>query len=252
MKIKRKDLNILIESLLTGQYESKSTLIEGVDDWAAKNALLLYVENTDEATLKSKIRKLLGPSSKDGIYAKYYKNSKVLIDEAFKRVEWWYSKFTELIDKSMLTRAITLFFDDREKFYDEVLAWINKHYDKLYKGYIKSFSDEELRNLVLSIYSLHNLDRNDYDDEEEYNDDLEFKEMIENYDRNELEEDFMDDVINKPVVFSDDGTPENAKGRLELSPKSDILKGFEGFKKKASDDGILSIIIKGIYSFIAG
>lgn len=251
MRIKRRDLSILIEHLLIGQNESKSTIIEGIADYAAKKALLTYVENTDEATLKSKIRELLGPSSKDGIYAKYYKNRKVLIDEAFKRVEWWFSKFAQLIDKSMLTRAITLFFDDREKFYDEVLAWINKHYDKLYKGYIKSFSDEELRNLVLSIYDVHkDLDRNDYDDEEEYNDDLEFKEMIENYDRNELEEDFMDQVINKPVVFSGDG--KNAKGRLALNPKSKVLKGYETFKKKASDDGILSIIIKGIYSFIAG
>ncbi len=257
MKLTRKQLDNLIENLL---YDHPRLIKEGIGimDYAAKEALLLYIQNTDEGTIKGKIRKLIGPETKAGIYGEYYKNSKILIDEAFKRVEWWFKNITEHIDKNMLIEAITLFFDDREKFYEEVLAWINKYYDKLYNAYIKSFTDEELNDIVLSRWDLYDsIDRNDYDEEEDYNDDVDLKMTIKEQDRGESEKDFMDLVINKPVVYSDDGIQDpdkikkEAKGRLALQPKSEIVKGFSGFKDKVSDDGVFSIIIKGIYSFIA-
>jgi hypothetical protein len=254
MKLTIKQLDKLIENLL---YDHPRLIKEGIIDSAAKNALLVYIENTDEGTIKGKIRKLIGPETKAGIYGEFYKNSKILIDEAFNRVEWWFKNISAHVDKSMLIKAITLFFDDREKFYDEVLAWINTHYDNLYQDYIKSFTDDKLNDIVLSRWDLYdNIDRNDYDDEEEYNDDVDLKQTIKEQDRDESEKDFMDLVINEPVVYSDEGIQDPnkikkaAKGRLALQPKSEVLKGFESFKSKVSDDGVFSIIIAGIWDFI--
>ena len=238
MKITKSELRILIQETLR-----EDRLFEGALDFAAKNALIVYINATDENTIRSKIKDLVVPSSIDQIKKK---SKPVLKAENFKRTQWWFENLSKLIDKKMAIRFVELFFDDRDKLYDEIGSFINTHWDKLEKQYISTFSDDDIVKLLSedmkSNYAVY--ERDVREDDDPYL--IEYIKDLQNFSRPELEEELAG-LLKRHVRF-DKG--DVAADILPLKGKSEVMSQIKQMKDDLEGEDTISLIIKGIYNFI--
>lgn len=241
MKITRRQLNKLIERLLHD--ENKSFIFEGVTDYAAKKALILYIEHQNEADLKKKIFDLAFPGNiaqvRAGLEEAYSEASgDALVKEAFNRTTWWWKKLSALIDKTMLVRFANLFFDDRDKLFNEVASFIKKHYNSLKNEYMSTFTEEDIAKLKEDyFYRWHGPVDEDDDMETETRD-----EELKTGNKEALEE-----VLSNPVFFM---SPKGIVAILNLAEESEVIDQMNKIKEKSSDSGILVLIMKGIWDFV--
>ena len=239
MKITKSELSILVQEVL-----SENRLFEGALDFAAKNALIVYINATDENTIKSKIKDLTMPSSVDQIKKKKRPAQKA---EQFRRTQWWFENLSKLIDKKMAIKFVELFFDDKDELYNEVGRLINTHYDKLVNQYISTFSDDDIVKLLSedmkTNYAVY--ERDVREDDDPYL--IEYIKDLQNFSRSELEEG-LSGLLKNPVYFEINGETADI---LPLEEKTEIMTQIKQMKDDLADENIIALIIKEINNFIS-